>query len=84
MTVLVREPEVALLAGIFHVYGLPHLHSRARGLDEAGRGAETSKGKGEVLAAEGVAVVVAHDELRWGEDEAVDTRRRELMMVVGR
>ncbi|KAK2028521.1 hypothetical protein LX32DRAFT_400152 [Colletotrichum zoysiae] len=56
----VREPHQALLAGVVEADGLPHLPFGARLLYEAGGLAEAGKCEGEVLASEGVGVVLAH------------------------
>lgn len=60
--VLVREPSQALLTGIVEANGLPYLPLGAGFLDEARGLAEAGEREGEVLAREGVGVVLAHYE----------------------
>lgn len=56
----IREPRETLLARPFHADGVPDLALGAGCLDEARGLAEAREGEGEVLADEGVGVVLAH------------------------
>lgn len=61
--ILIREPSKALLTGVVKANGLPYLPLGAGFLNEARGLAEAGKREGEVLAREGVGVVLAHYEL---------------------
>jgi len=60
LRLLVRMPSIALATHVLKPDRLPDPDGRARGLDEARGRTEAGKGVSEVLAAEGVAVIVTH------------------------
>lgn len=57
---LVWEPREALIARLIEADGLPYLTLAARLLNQAGGPTEAGEGEGEVLAGEGVGVILAH------------------------